>query len=224
MKGVSLLSAVAALAAPSLAFADIVAVGQFENAGNGDVHYQGDFAEFISSELRGDNDQYTVVSVDVGALLNSIGERAFISISVIDTGDNTYSTAPGADVDLFRLTGFNGGEPTYHYDGTTEAHQDETSSQLFQRVGELDWGTNGSGLGSMTFASLGRDGSLAMQWDEGQVIPGGQGIDPIILELSEAGSPERFLVQIETVAVPTPGGAAILLAAAAGARRRRRRR
>jgi len=205
--------------------ADIIEIGYFYNAGRGEIHYEGNFRDHVTSQEQGDNGQYTKIDLDITGILTSIDAGGFRAIMVDDTGENAYGSAPGADIDLFRIHGLSAGNGyTFAYDGPTETHRSEAADILHQRVNELDWGTNGRGLPAMTFVSLGRDGVLTAALDRDQIIdPGGNGLgSDIVMEIAEAGTNERFRIYIETVAVPAPGAAALFVLILGRGQRRRR--
>lgn len=215
-----------ALVASAPTFADIVDIGRFVNTGWGTIDYQGDFADFITAEQRGDRIHYTVIMIDLEGLLRSIGVRTLFSVSTIDTGENIYTGAPGADIDLFRFSNVNETDLTFLYDGPTSEHQNETSDQLLARVRALDWGTGNGGPSGGKFVSLGRDGILTSVFNDPYVVlpgNGGGGSGGLTLELSEAGNLESFFIMAETASVPAPGALALLGVAAVAARRSRRR-
>lgn len=232
---------------------DIIDIGTFLATGTG-LQYEGAFAEYISYHVEGQYNQYAVVSINLSGLLLSLDRPGFMSVSVIDTGNNTYTTAPGADMDLFAFSNLTAGTNfEFEYDGPVELHQNETAEQLAQRMAYLDWGQNGGQLHSMEWVSLGMFGRVTANFagngtggegggegggGEGQIggytfeppdpgNPGGGGGysgDPVILTLSEAGSPEMFRVEVYSMAaIPAPG-AGVLLALAGMIGRGRRRR
>lgn len=219
--------AIIALLCCGFADADVIDIGRFENIGDGLIDYQGEFTGFITTHQTGELGEYTMIEIDLDALLGSVGAVGFASITTVDTGDNVYTSAPGADIDLFRVVGIDNAIVEYLYEGPTEIHQDETSEQLAVRVGTLNWGTGGGDLGSMTFTSLGEEGALSMSFagnEGGGIFLNQSGLmnDDLVLELSEAGASESFRVLLNT-AVPSPGAAALLGIAAFAARGRRRR-
>lgn len=211
--------AVAALiAAAPAALAEEVDLGWFMNGELGGLEYVGPFGDFVAAYAEGDQGQHTRVEIDLTGILGAIGHGGVVGASVVDTGENSYGNAPGADVDLLRfLVLGDGASITYAYDGPNATHWNETSAQLFQRVESLDW-ESGGGLSSMRFVSLGDGGrlsaTLAQPWHAGD--------GPLVLALGEAGLSESFRVTLDTVPVPAPGAAAAFGLAIVGARRRRR--
>jgi len=221
-----ILRAVAALTLglPALGVsADIVSVGRFQNTAWGEVEYIGDYGDHVTSYRRGqDTLRYTLIEVNLTAILEAIGAQGLASVTVIDSGDNRYGGSPGADVDQFRIANLS---PeigrTMLYDGPTSTHQSETSDELWNRVRDMDWGTSGGGLSSGTYVSLGMEGRLTYQLSDIQSIL--ENPDPVLLRLSEAGNHERFYIEIETADVPAPGAIALLGLAGLTCRRPRRR-
>lgn len=225
MKTRSILGAIVAFSAGGLAHAGDLTLnlGTFENAGSGNIHYTGDYAALVSSGQEGGTGEFTRIILDLDALLLSNAVYGIAWVSIIDTGDNYYNSAPGADIDLFAFANLTPGvTATYSYFGPTPDHQNETHAQLLQRAHALDWPGNG-GLSGMTWVSLGDQGRLTLTLSD--LVTHGTGADglPIELHFGEAGSPERFMIEIGLVAVPAPGALALLGLAGLTARQRRRR-
>ncbi|MGI9015052.1 MAG: PEP-CTERM sorting domain-containing protein [Phycisphaerales bacterium] len=229
--------AACACATASITFhtsADVADVGLFWNTGGGTIHYEGSFAQHIASTQQGDRGQYTVINIDIAGIMLELGSRTLLSISVIDGGENVYTSAPGADVDLFRLNDVDPASYEFIYNGPTVVHQNEIEAQLRSRVNSLNWGTGNGTLSAGTFASLGEYGRLTARFLEPYILePGGNGFNNggnfggggsgFTIDLSEAGTIERFRVEIEYGNVPAPGAMALLGLAGLCARGRRRR-
>lgn len=221
MKARMTFGAIGALAIGLHTTADVIDIGRFEKAGPGDIHYQGNYAAYLSSGSEGLNNEHTRIILDLDGLLSSLGSGwGLKSVSIIDTGENIYTSSPGADIDLFRLFNVRTGvDVSYLYDGPFEMHQNETEAQWKQRVWDLDWGAGG--LEGMMWLSLGDEGRLSATLSDVQFA--GQGDAPFELHFGEAGSPESFRVEIEVVQVPAPGAIALLALAGLLVRSRKRR-
>lgn len=221
MKARMTFGAIGALVLTVSATADVINIGWFEKAGPGDIHYQGNYAQFLSSDAEGPNNEHTRIVLDLDGLLESLGPNwGLKSVSIIDTGENIYTSSPGADIDLFRMFNVRSGvDVSYLYDGPFEYHQNETEAQWKQRVWDLDWGAGG--LDGMMWLSLGDEGRLSATLSELQFA--NQGDAPFELHFGEAGSPESFLVEVEVMFVPTPGALALLAIAGVMMRSRKRR-
>ena len=199
-------------------------IGTFVNTGVGSIGYEGKFGDYVSSAKVAGPSQHTLISVDLGGLLTSLGIDAFLGVQITDTGLNTYGAlSPGADVDLF---GFDGLSPDiellYIYDGPNPVHQNETTEQLALRVGTIDTFSGAQDAWHHTHVSLGQEGSLTVLLSDPQdVIDYPEpGVGPFLL-MSEAGTSESF--QVDVLAVPTPGTLVLLGLAAVFARPSRRR-
>ena len=202
-------------------------IGTFVNTGVGAIGYKGNFGDYVSSAKVAGPSQHTLISVDLGGLLTSLGVDAFLGVRITDTGLNTYGTlSPGADVDLF---GFDGLSPDidllYIYGGPNPVHQNETTEQLALRVGAIDTFSGAQDAWHQTHVSLGQEGSLTVLLSDPQDVidfpgPGVAGVGPFLL-MSEAGTSESF--QVDVLAIPAPGTLVLLGLAAVFARSRRRR-
>ena len=144
----------------SSAAADTIDLGTFANIGQGEIEYTGSFETYINSTQQGDNGEHTVVSIDIAAILNSLGGVGIESISIIDTGNNIYNGAPGADIDLFRINGIDPDAYNVLYDGPTSVHNDETETELRGRMNTLNWGSGNGQLSGGTYLSLGQEGVI----------------------------------------------------------------
>jgi len=199
-------------------------IGTFVNTGGGTIGYEGKFGAFVSAAKVPGPNQHTLISVDLGGLLTSLGVDAFLGVRITDTGLNTYGAlSPGADVDLFRFDGLAPDiELAYLYDGPNPVHQNETSDQLAVRAGFIDTFSGAQDAWHVTHVSLGAEGSLtALLSDPQHVIDfPGPGVGPFLL-MSEAGTSETF--QVDVLAIPTPGTLVLLGLSAVFARSRRRR-
>ena len=221
MKARMTFGAIGALTMTVSATADVINIGWFEKAGPGDIHYQGNYAQLLSSDAEGLNNEHTRIVLDLDGLLETLGPNwGLKSVSIIDTGENIYTSSPGADIDLFRMFNVRGDiGVSYQYDGPFEYHQNETEAQWKQRVWDLDWGAGG--LDVIMWLSLGNEGRLTATLGELQFA--NQGDAPFELHFGEAGSPESFLVEVEVMQVPTPGALALLAMAGVLMRSRKRR-
>lgn len=222
MKRIVLWGAIGALTLAGPAHADLLEIGLFWNTGQGQIHYEGAFGDYITSERTGDTGQYTVIHIALEDLVRSTGAHAIAALHIVDSGNNIYTGTPGADIDWVRFNGLSG-DVSYTYDGPTSTHRAETALQLSQRVANLDWGQNGGGnLASMQFVSLGREGVLTATFAEPHRIFGNRGLQALTLDLSEAGNSESFYLYVENLTFPGPGSLVCLAAGMAAPSRRRR--
>lgn len=196
-----------------------VDLGWFMNVGGGQIYYDGGFAPWISSGFEPGSTTHTVMGIDVGGILSSLGYGALAGITITDTGANTYgSLSPGADIDLLRLTGVDpDAVMTYAYDGPTAIHNGEPAWALGWRTANLD-SFSGAQEWDWTYVSLGRHGMMTATLLEPQWLHD----NAPFLALSEAGSLESFRVSLDAI-VPAPGALSVLAAVALLPRRRRRR-
>ncbi|MCL4209393.1 MAG: hypothetical protein HRU76_00575 [Phycisphaeraceae bacterium] len=222
MKRMLLSGAIGALTLTGSAHADLLEIGLFWNVGQGQIHYEGAFRDYITSERTGNTGQYTVIHIALEDILRSVGAHAIAALHIVDSGNNIYTSTPGADIDWVRFNGLSS-DVTYSYDGPTPTHRAETPGQLAQRVANLDWGQNGGGnLPSMQFVSLGRYGTLTATLAEPHRIFGNRGFQPLTLDLSEAGNSESFYIYAENLTFPGPGSLVCLAMGLAAPSRRRR--
>ncbi len=217
--------AIAVLTAASLtthATADVdrvsVDLGWFMNIGNGQIYYDGPFAQWVSSGFEPGSTYNTVTGIDVQGILSSLGYAALAGITITDTGANVYGTlSPGADVDLLRVTGVDPDAVlAFAYDGPNAIHSDEPAWALQWRTANVD-SFSGAQEWDWTHVSLGRLGTLTATFLEPQWL----GDNAPFLALSEAGSFESYFVSLDAI-VPAPGALSVLAAAALLPRRRRR--
>ena len=101
-------SVIAGITVTSAAHGDVweLNVGNFL-FGNGTTgyEYQGDHAAVLGSDIEGDPIEKTVATVDLGALMASQSAHSIAWIRISDPGCNSYTTNPGADIDLFSVSG-----------------------------------------------------------------------------------------------------------------------
>jgi len=174
------LAAAIGLAGSPVAGADILELelGSFLfGHGTDDYEYVGDYAAFMGSDVEGDPIEKTVATIDLGAVLAAFDMSAIAWITISDPGTNAYYTNPGADIDLFTVSGLPEGVGVeYGYDGINPLYTDMSSAELAQEVAEVDF-TTGAGDASDLFVSLACEGSLTMSfldWPDS----GGGGDDP----------------------------------------------
>ena len=195
-----------------------VDLGWFMNVGGGRIDYDGAFDPWISSGFGPGSTDHTVIGIDAGGILSSLGYAALAGITITDTGANAYGAhSPGADIDLLKLTGVDpDAVMTFAYDGPNASHRDEPSWALARRTADLD-SFSGAQEWDRTHVSLGRYGVLTATLLEPQRLDG----SAAFLSLSEAGATESFRVSLEAI-VPAPGVLSVPAAAALLPRRRRR--
>ena len=234
-------------ACSGLGAADIlVDVGCFSNINPiPSCSYEGDFEDHVSTtEVEGYTSTlgYTMIDIDLGGILASVGGGRLTGISIVDFGDNTYgSLSPGADIDYVGITGLDPGVTVQAgYGGTTGAHAGETPDELWARLDTLDAFYGANHLDDAVYVSLGQHGVLDLSFihagvpddGEGSGGPGGPGpvtnpwgslatYEGLRLQLVEVGTHERFSVHLHVTGVPAPPG---LLVAVGGLGMIRRRR
>lgn len=227
------------------AFADLtIDVGRLNNIHpTPNISYAGDWGHCVSS---GEDQGYTVIDVDIAAIMAESGERYLHSVRIRDHGTNSYGPlSPGADIDLVEFIGLASHvEVGAFYDGPTATHAAESSAELMTRLDHLDAFTGANEQDDDVYVSLGRQGELELIFsggdghggdgggDGGSDDGGGTGIDPfgadgiagtgLVLRIAEAGSMERFTIHLETSSIPAPAVAPLLGGLLFGARRRRR--
>ena len=174
------LAAAIGLAGSPVAGADILELelGSFLfGHGTDDYEYVGDHAAFMGSDVEGDPIEKTVATIDLGAVLAAFDMSAIAWITISDPGTNFYNSNPGADIDLFTVSGLPEGVGVeYGYEGINPLYTDMSSAELAQQVAEVDF-TDGAGDASDLFVSLACEGSLTMSfldWPDS----GGSGDDP----------------------------------------------
>ena len=243
------LGAAAALAIASQSFASdpqTIEIGTFANTSMVTTSYTGPFADFVMHEVI---DGHNVVNINVVGILDSLGYDALWSITITDTGSNSYTTmSPGADIDLFVIEGISQAT-NYAYLGPNTVHQNESSAVLATRELALDSFSGAQDALNFTHVSLGPSGAITASWNQplslldfvtpgtgGSGLGGGFGsgwtgylpggeIQPgemPVLFISEHGSFESFHVSMVASAVPAPGALALLaIAGFVGTRRKR---
>ena len=86
-----------------------VDLGWFMNTGGGQIYYDGGFAPWVSSSASGfgsGSTTHTVIGIDVGGILSSLGPGTLSGIPVPDTRANAYGRPrPRAGTDRQPLPG-----------------------------------------------------------------------------------------------------------------------
>ena len=205
---------------------ETIDVGTFVNTEYGEIGYEGQFGEFISTTLV--NGNANRIDIDLGGLLNAFGADLFTEVRVIDTGENVYGiNSAGADVDLFVLTGLDTGvDVLYDYLGPSPTHNNDSSADLATRVSAIDAVGGVHEWEDLLHMSLGYQGmvsaTLSTPQGPGTAPPLPGEIGPM-LRIREAGFQESFRVELTAASVPAPGALGLLGLAALMSRRRRRR-
>ncbi len=158
------------VAMASISSADVIEMnlGRFQfNGGVEDYTYEGDHADVLGTDYEGDPYVRTVATVDLGSLFSQLDMSSISWIRISDMGDNYYNpnNDPGADVDLFALSG----QPsdiitTYEYDGPNPRYASSTSGQIASEVAVVDM-DYGGGDAAPWWISLGENGSITMWLD-----------------------------------------------------------
>ena len=223
------LAVTSAASAASAATADTtptpVYLGAFMNSGLGQMTYWGDFDSYVWSGPAPEAPGSTVVSVDLGGILGSLGYQGFTGVAVSDAGVNSYGTlSPGADIDYLAFENLSSDIGTFFaYDGPNPVHSIESSGLLAYRVKKVDSQSGDQDAWDWTHVSLGELGRMDALLTRPQWIyelPAGR--SPI-LHVSEAGSTEIFQITVFAI-VPGPAPLALLLLAGVVARPSRKRR
>ncbi len=235
------LGAIGALTMALTAVADVqtIDVGTVMNvAPAGAYQYTGSFGGFLSAQTQFFGYTHTVIAVDLNGILQSVGANALLSVSIKDTGNNTYAAlSPGADIDLFAFEGISGdAQPAFSYTGPNQVHAGESSEALHTRAFAVDSFSGAQDAWNMTHVSLGYKGALKATFGTAGGGTPGDPNGPIFIEapgtgslgatkllISEAGFSESFqiLLEVTTVPVPAPCAGLALLGLFIPGRRRR---
>ena len=158
----------------TLLHADTLDLGSFcFHVGTSGYEYVGDHADLLGSSVEGDAIEKSVATVDLAAVMAQHPGSVISWIRIEDPGGNYYTTNPGADVDLFALSGVPAGlSVEYGYQGFNSLYQGMSSDQLALEVSEVDF-QYGSNDASDLWVSLGEDGSLTMHLSGWEDIGGG---------------------------------------------------
>ncbi|MEE2972259.1 MAG: hypothetical protein VX672_03965, partial [Planctomycetota bacterium] len=126
---------------PSLLHADTIDLGSFcFHAGTAGYDYVGDHGDLLGSTVEGETIEKSVATVDLAALMAEHSGSVISWIRIEDPGNNFYNTNPGADVDLFALSGIPAGlSLEYSYAGINPLYQGVSSEQLGLEVSEVDF-------------------------------------------------------------------------------------
>ena len=159
---------IAGIAVTSAAHGDVweLNVGDFL-FGNGTTgyEYQGDHADVLGSDIEGDPIEKTVATVDLGTLMASQSAQSIAWIRISDPGCNAYYTNPGADIDLFNISGLpEGVDFEYSYDGSNDLYQGMSSEDLAIELQQIDF-NHGFHDHSPLWVSLDCEGSITMTFD-----------------------------------------------------------
>ena len=161
-------SVIAGIAMSSVAHADVweLDLGDFRfGHGTDGYEYQGNHSEFLGSEIEGDPIEKTVATVDLGALMASQAAQEIAWIRISDPGCNSYYSNPGADIDLFDISGLPEGVGIdYWYEGSNSLYQGMSSEDLATELDQVDF-DYGYGDNSPIWVSLGCEGSITMTLD-----------------------------------------------------------
>ena len=141
-------------------------VGDFLFAnGTGGYEYQGDHAQHLGSDVEGDPIEKTVATVDLGALMAAQSAHSIAWLRISDPGCNFYNTNPGADIDLFAVSGAPEGlDIQYHYEGSNSLYQGMSSHDLGVELQQVDF-NYGFPDSSPLWVSVGCEGSITMTFD-----------------------------------------------------------
>ena len=133
--------------------------------GTSGYQYQGNHAQFLGSTTEGDPIEKTVATIDLGALMTSQSAQSIAWIRISDPGCNFYHGNPGADIDLFSISGAPEGLGIeYSYDGSNALYQGMSSEDLATELGQVDF-DHGYSDGSPLWVSVGCEGSITMTFD-----------------------------------------------------------
>ena len=233
-----LCAVICASALSAIASADVeINVGRFANTyPHPNFTYAGDWAGFVGSE--GVDDYYTVLEIDLSAIMNTAGERYLRTVTIRDHGGNTYGDlSPGADIDFVSFEGLHESIAMgATYVGSTAEHLNETNEQLMGRIETLDAFNGANQRDDDVYVSLGQNGLLELNFSGGSSGGGDDGDDggwidtsgglaggALILRIAEAGAHEEFTIHLETSSIPAPAGLAVMATAGLlGVRSRRR--
>ncbi len=173
--------AVSALVLPilltSIASADTITIGTFQQiAPRPMLNYTGGYQQFVSSSLVQNPQQRTLVTIDLGALMQAAGLNYLESVTVMDGGGNQYLGSPGADIDYFQLDGLAAGTSTsFSYNGPNGAHYYETSDILAARLAAMDAVSGDQDWNCQHFISLGAAGLFNATFSTPNAPGGGGG-------------------------------------------------
>ena len=159
---------VAALALAGAASADLVVdLGTIRQiAPRPSLEYTGGFASHLTSFTDASGVR-TVARFDLHGIVEALGGNlALVEVRVRDAGGNSYGNwSQGADIDLFRVTGYAGdGSVTAGYAGTVDQHRGESSDVLKARTAECDAVSGDQHYNSQKFISLGQGGSAWLRF------------------------------------------------------------
>ena len=173
-----LFAAFVGASSPTMLHADTFDLGSFcFHAGTGGYEYVGDHADLLGSAVEGESIAKSVATVDLAMLMSQNPGSVISWIRIEDPGNNFYYDNPGADIDLFALSGAPGGlSIEYSYDGSNALYQNMASDQLAREVSEVDF-EHGSNDASDLWVSLDSNGSLTIQLSGWEDILGGGGDD-----------------------------------------------
>ena len=170
-----ILTAIAVAATTSGTFGDVLEIdlGQFRfGSGTSDYEYVGDYGHLLGSDIDGVNHLRTVATVDLRGLMSMFPGQSIQWITISDPGTNFYNplSDPGADIDVFAVTGLpDYVDATYTYEGPNARYWDSTSDELAAEVAVVDV-DYGGGDAAPWWVSLGEHGSLTM-WLDGWLPP-----------------------------------------------------
>lgn len=142
------------------------------------IVYSGGYGAFVSTAVDASGTR-TVTSFDLHGIVQQLGGNlALVEIRVRDTGTNSYgSWSPGADIDLFRVSGANlsAGRVATSYTGAVTQHLGENADILASRIAACDAVSGDQHYNSQHFISLGNAGVASMLFSDFAVQTGGSG-------------------------------------------------
>lgn len=167
------ISLIAGATMASSLHADVVELdlgGFLFGAGTSGYEYEGDHGDLLGSDVEGDAIEKTVATVDLAGLIQQNPGLSISWIRIEDPGCNFYNTNPGADIDLFAVSGSPEGlSVEYDYEGSNSIYANHSSEALATEVAQVDF-DHGSNDFSAMWVSLGDGGSLTMSftgWPDG---------------------------------------------------------